>query len=76
MKATEYLVTVKQGETVLKQSKLSEQEAFRVLRGVIVAGYADTSSAEIALMTVTAKLKDGKAQAIEFMGNCIIFQMA
>lgn len=76
MKAAEYLVTVKQGETVLKQSKLSEQEAFRVLRSVIVAVYADTSSADIALMNVTAKLKSGKAQALEYNGRTMVFQAA
>lgn len=72
----EYLVTLKQDGKVLKQSRLSEEEAFRVLRSVIVAGYPESTSADIALLSVTAKLKQGKAQGIDYMGKSIIFQVA
>lgn len=76
MKATEYLVTLKEGNTVLKQTRLSEEDAFRVLRGVFIGVYPETSSAEIALMNAKAKLKEGKPQGMEFMGKTIIFQVA
>jgi len=76
MKACEYLVTVKQGQDVLKQSKLSEQDAFKLLHNAIGSVYADSSSADLARLSVVAKLKSGKAQALEYNGRTMVFQVA
>lgn len=71
-----YLVTVKQGETVLKQAKLSELEAFKLLHNAIDSVYSDESSADLTRMFVIAKLKSGNAQALEYNGRIMIFQAA
>jgi len=76
MKACDYLVTVKQGETVLKQSRLPEQLAFELLYDAIDAVYADSSSADIVRLSIVAKLKSGNAQALEYKGRTMVFQVA
>ncbi len=76
MKARDYLVTVKQGSDVLKQSKLAEPEAFKLLHNVIESVYNHSSSADIALMYAKEKLSDGKAITLEYNGRTMVFQSA
>lgn len=76
MKATEYLITVKQGLEVLKQSRLSEQDAFKLLYNAIDAVYSNSSSADLARLSVVAKLKSGNVQALEYNGRTMVFQVA
>lgn len=71
-----YIVTIKQGETVLKQSKLSEQAAINMVNSAIDAVYGDGASADLTRLSVVAKLKSGAAQALEYNGRTMIFQAA
>jgi hypothetical protein len=71
-----FLLTLKEGDTVLKQIKLSEQVAFDTVRKTFLMT-CTPDSADIQAMAVFNELASGKAaKAIEYNGKRLIIQKA
>ena len=71
-----FILTMKEGETVLKQIKLTEQVAFDTIRKTFLMT-CTADSADIQTMAVFNELASGKpAKGIEYNGKRLIIQNA
>jgi hypothetical protein len=72
-----FILTMKDGEAVLKQLKLTEQVAFDTIRKTFLMAGRTSDSADIQTLAVFNELASGKAaKAIEYNGKRLIIQKA
>lgn len=73
---TNFILTMKEGETVLKQIKLTKQMAFDTIRKTFLMT-CTADSADIQTLAVFNELAQGKpAKGIEYNGKRLIIQKA